>query len=350
MFSDLNMLWQPVSGVRKRASSFDRSGGNNDYVWYSPGERKVVMESSGCAGRIMRTWFTLYTEDPQYLTNIKLRLTFDDQVTADDIPFGMFMATGPWRVNDLTSSPINIMRCRVGNEDQENPGRGSFNVNWPMPFAKNARVELLNDSKHKLMHHYYVEYCEEVDVGAAPLLFHADHRVEKFTKRTIKGANISDLDKGIEPTDDEPKNLSNKGNYEFANIQNYAGRYVGTVLALESHPDRLGKWYEGDDMFFIDGEDWPPSLHGTGSEDYFGMAWGINRPFQAFDHGVTHYERNITDHDNYYDGRFTVYRWHLTDPIVFRKSLHASIESGHANDCEQYYESVAFWYGRQLNQ
>jgi phage protein U len=32
-------------------------------------------------------------------------------------------------------------------------------------------------------------------------------------------------------------------------------------------------WYgEGDDMIFIDGEQWPPSLHGTGTEDYFNTA------------------------------------------------------------------------------
>lgn len=77
------------------------------------------------------------------------------------------------------------------------------------------------------------------------------------------------------------------------------------------------------------------------------MAFGFHRPYQAFDHGVTHYERNLTDHDRFYDGRFTVYRWHLTDPIVFHSALHASIEAGHGNDCRQYYESTAFWYGRK---
>lgn len=28
-------------------------------------------------------------------------------------------------------------------------------------------------------------------------------------------------------------------------------------------------------MFFIDGEEWPPSLHGTGTEDYFNAPWGF---------------------------------------------------------------------------
>jgi hypothetical protein len=146
----------------------------------------------------------------------------------------------------------------------------------------------------------------------------------------------------------EARNLSTQFNYSLAAIDGFAGNYVGTVLAVESHPDRCGKWYEGDDMFVVDGEAWPPSLHGTGTEDYFGMAWGIHRRYQGWDHGVTHYERNITDHDRFYDGRFVLYRWHLADPIPIRKSLHASIEAGHANDCEQVYESVAFWYGKRI--
>ena len=94
----------------------------------------------------------------------------------------------------------------------------------------------------------------------------------------------------------------------------------------------------------IDDEPWPPGLHGTGAEDYFGMAWGVHRPYQAFDHGVSHYERNLTDHDRFYDGRFVLYRWHLTDPIPFERSLHASIEAGYGNECAQHYESAAFWY------
>ena len=48
------------------------------------------------------------------------------------------------------------------------------------------------------------------------------------------------------------------------------------------------------------------------------------------------------------DGRVSMYRFHLHDPIVFGRSLHASIEHGHANDCQATYRSVAYWYGRRL--
>ena len=63
------------------------------------------------------------------------------------------------------------------------------------------------------------------------------------------------------------------------------GRYVGTSLHVYKEigtgdpayqPDWW--WGEGDEKFFVDGEKFP-SWFGTGSEDYFGYAWGTWRPF-----------------------------------------------------------------------
>lgn len=65
------------------------------------------------------------------------------------------------------------------------------------------------------------------------------------------------------------KTLDSKSNYRFLKIDNYEGRYAGTILCVESHPDREEKWWEGDDMFIIDNEPWPPRLNGTGRVDTF---------------------------------------------------------------------------------
>ena len=54
------------------------------------------------------------------------------------------------------------------------------------------------------------------------------------------------------------------------------GHYVGCVLSIDNFnaSNQTYTWPgEGDDMIFIDGEVWPPSLHGTGTEDYFNAAW-----------------------------------------------------------------------------
>ena len=70
-----------------------------------------------------------------------------------------------------------------------------------------------------------------------------------------------------------------------------AGQYVGCVLNIDNFDasNQVYTWPgEGDDMIFIDGEAWPPSLHGTGTEDYFGAAWGF--PSGEYDgpyHGIS---------------------------------------------------------------
>jgi hypothetical protein len=99
-------------------------------------------------------------------------------------------------------------------------------------------------------------------------------------------------------------------------------------------------WYgEGDDMFFIDGERWPPQLHGTGTEDYFNTSWSPNVLFQ---HPYYGYAR--VNGQNGWLGRTHVYRFHLADPIYFDKSLRFSIEHGHDNNLTLDLSSVAYWY------
>ena len=39
---------------------------------------------------------------------------------------------------------------------------------------------------------------------------------------------------------------------------------------------RAAGWGEGDDMILIDDEE-EPSINGTGAEDYFNHAWGMQR-------------------------------------------------------------------------
>ena len=68
-------------------------------------------------------------------------------------------------------------------------------------------------------------------------------------------------------------------------------------------------WYgEGDDMIFIDGDEWPPSLHGTGTEDYFNAAWYPQEKYSAPYHGIT-----LGGGDNW-GGHVSLYRFHVEDP------------------------------------
>ncbi len=99
-------------------------------------------------------------------------------------------------------------------------------------------------------------------------------------------------------------------------------------------------WYgEGDDMFVVDGEPWPPSLHGTGTEDYFNSCWCPKERYMHPYFGYARVNNNIG-----WLGRTHCYRFHLEDPIHFSTSLRGSIEHGHANCLTLDLCSVAYWY------
>ena len=107
-------------------------------------------------------------------------------------------------------------------------------------------------------------------------------------------------------------------------------------------------WYgEGDDFFFIDGET-EPRLRGTGTEDYFCDGWGFRQQDGPF-YGAPLWE-------GYAPGnRGSVYRFHIPDPVPFKKSLRVEIEHKGSQDFpdktgsgfierDDLMSSVGFWY------
>ena len=133
-------------------------------------------------------------------------------------------------------------------------------------------------------------------------------------------------------------------NYLLADIQG-RGHYVGTIQSVYM---MSAGWYgEGDDFFFIDGEA-EPSLRGTGTEDYFCDGWGLREQDGPF-YGAPLWEGMKAG------DRGTAYRFHLTDPVVFTKSLRVEIEHKGSQsfpdgkrsgfiERDDLMSSVAFWY------
>ena len=93
---------------------------------------------------------------------------------------------------------------------------------------------------------------------------------------------------------------------------------------------------EGDDMIFIDDDTWPPSLHGTGMEDYFGHAWGMQHNAYLFNGTIVHEEDVPGFHHSY--------RFHLVDPIRFEQRIKVTFEHGHGNHLSDEWSSTAYWY------
>ncbi len=221
-------------------------------------------------------------------------------------PIGDFFGIGHSVVKHYISLPLTMTTAR------------GFNCYFPMPFNDLAEIEIVNECDTEIRAFYYhidYELYDKLDDDIG--YFHAKWRRER--PKAIRA----------------DKNLDGKHNYLILYAEG-RGQYIGCILSI--HGLRPGWWGEGDDMIFVDGETWPPSVHGTGTEDYFGAAWGFAHEFYGPYHGLP-----LRGEDDW-TGYFSMYRFHIEDPIVFRKSIKVTIEHGHANDRSDDISSVAYWY------
>ena len=128
-------------------------------------------------------------------------------------------------------------------------------------------------------------------------------------------------------------NLDGRNNYVVLDAKG-RGHYIGCNLSVTN---LHGSWWgEGDEMIWVDGYKWPPDVHGTGTEDYFNQAWGMQRNAFLFN-GSSLYEEDKPPYQ-------VSYVFHLTNPVHFRKSILATIEHGHANQLADEWASTAYWY------
>jgi len=108
-------------------------------------------------------------------------------------------------------------------------------------------------------------------------------------------------------------------------------------------------WGEGDEKFFVDGEKMP-STFGTGSEDYFGYAWGTP---EAYDSALQAQPRNgaADEIGKSVDragpgniGHICCARWQVADNVPFQKQFEAVIEKYHPNRWPLLNAMTASWY------
>ena len=127
------------------------------------------------------------------------------------------------------------------------------------------------------------------------------------------------------------------------------GSYVGTYLAWTTSCQ--GWWGEGEVKFFLDGDEFP-TLADNGTEDYFGGAWGFAGPDGQ--------EQSLSSpflglplaqvNDPHGPRRFSLYRWHIMDPIRFERDLKVTMQAlgwqsgGRYLPLKDDLSSVAFWY------
>jgi len=313
-------------GVRsKRVSSYDRSGGNGDNIYMiKPGESRTIFDVQG-AGIIDHIWVTIAPR-PETLnrTDVILKMYWDGMKEPSVLsPIGPFFGQGWNESYDYTSMPLSV-----------GPAGGTGMVSYfQMPFAKGAKIVIENQADINIeAFYFYVDYVEMDKLPANTGRFHA-----WFNRQITNAAEDGENEwQALHPFG---KNLDGKDNYVFANIKG-DGHFVGVNYYVQN-PSIM--WYgEGDDMFFVDGEK-TPSLHGTGTEDYFNTSWCPRSIFLTPFYG---YPR-VSNYETGWLYRTHLYRFNITDPIYFKKSLKATIEHGHANTLTLDLSSVAYWYTRE---
>jgi hypothetical protein len=313
-------LTQPQDYVLKRISSADPTGANADFREINPGSTLTLMDANG-PGTLTHIWITVASPEGYHLKKLVLRIFWDHETTPSvETPLGDFFGLGLGEYHKWESELLS-----VGSDK-------ALNSFFPMPFQKRARITVSNEGQQKVEAFYfnldYRAFAQPLPTGT--LYFHA-----QFRQAQPNHGWTSDWQSNGDPKVEGKTNLDGKGNYLWLDASG-RGHFIGVTMSVFQNQD--GWWGEGDDMFFVDGES-QPSVAGTGSEDYFLGAWDFGgHPFSYRLYGapVVGEERA--------GGKSSVYRFHLDSPITFTKSLHATIEHGHANHRSDNYYSVAYWY------
>jgi hypothetical protein len=317
---------------RMRLSSYDRSGGNEDFVRVYKGEPLELGSIDG-AGIVNHIWMTYASKDPASARKIVLRMFWDgSDKPSVEAPIGDFFGVGHGlRLN---------YSCAVLSMSPEE-GKG-MNCWFPMPFTNVARFEAINETEAEyVVLYFYIDYEKHESIPDEMLRFHAHWRRANPCHGITDDIASTMTNREFQL---EGENTTGERNYVILDAKG-RGHYVGCNLHITNlRMTREWNWYgEGDDMIFVDSEEWPPSIHGTGTEDYFNTAFcptqEIREPYQ----GV------ILAGDPNWAGRISLYRYHVEDPIPFKKNICVTIEHGHDNRRSDDYSSTAYWYQEGVN-
>ncbi len=289
-----------------------------------PGQTLELASIDG-PGAVQQIWMTL-TGNWRYSI---LRFYWDGQSQPSvEVPAGDFFAS-TWS-NKYGFAQVNSLAVCV------NPG-SAFNCYWEMPFRQHCRITLENIDTEAMTAYYQINYAL-TDVPEDAAYFHAQFR------------RVNPLPYGeVVPVLDGVKGW---------------GQYVGTVVAWGVNND--GWWGEGEIKFYLDGDDAFPTICGTGTEDYFcgsynfdvGMSGGAGRPEgrppSRYEPFSTPYAGmpQVARPDGVYHSqqRFSLYRWHILDPIRFETDLRVTLQAlgwrsgGRYLPLQDDIASVAFWY------
>lgn len=234
-------------------------------------------------GVIDRMWMTIEDRSPEALRGLKLEIFWDGAAApAVSVPLGDFFLHGAGEMVPMETALF------------ASPEGRSFVSYVKMPFRRGARIVVTNQSAKQVNLIFYDVNYRQLDLlPNDALYFHAWWSRERATAL----------------------------GRDFRILPRIAGRgrFLGASVTVLTNPVYAQTWWgEGEVKIRLDGDKTDPTLVGTGTEDYIGTAWGqgayINR-FQGAP--IATWEG---------DGRWTFYRFHLPDPVVFDREIEVALQ------------------------
>ena len=262
-----------------------------------PGEEHVLVDIEG-TGVIKHIWLTTRV-NPKHMRTMVIRMWWDNEEHPSvEVPLLDFFGQAHGLQRPMDSALTSVAE-----------GRG-FNCYFLMPFETGARISITNEGDDNVGALFY-----QVDYDLLPKLpkncgrFHAQWRRQNPTVE--------------------------KQDYVILDNVNRPGVFIGMVLGIRFFEPHW--WGEGEVKVYFEGDDQYPTICGTGTEDYFGSAWGIGE-FQTQYLGCTLHRSPYV----------SMYRWHITDPIRFKELRKLTIQQlkwdRGVKETVQDVCSTAFWY------
>ncbi|MHC4798844.1 MAG: glycoside hydrolase family 172 protein, partial [Planctomycetota bacterium] len=260
------------------------------------------IELTGC-GIIKQMRVKVWPRSATLHKGIRMKIFWDglDQPSVD-VPLGYFFGNGDYDhpfASHYSSLVLGSMLLTF-----------QTYTTFPMPYSNGAIIRFENRSGKR------VEYLEiKLDIETRKSL--PPNYGRFHTTWTEKRANSPDSPK----YDGNPVHI-------VLDRSGFQGKYVGVLLQV--HWPTHQWWGEGDWLIWSDENDWPPSYHGTGSEEYFNSGWG------SFD------RKAVSGYVKMRPVDACLYSFHLNDAFQFRKNIRVAEETWVKE--KPIWGSTAYWY------
>jgi hypothetical protein len=263
----------------------------------APGETVQLCDIQG-PGVIRHIWITT-EQTPVIQRACTIRAWWDGQEHPSiECPIGDFFGFAHGKITAYQSAVHSVGPT------------GGRNIWLPMPFASKVRMTFTNESEKAIPLFYQIDYTTGDKLGSDVGRLHVLFRRENPT--------------------------TEKKDFELLPQRGQKGRFIGSIIGIRNlHPDQW--WGEGEIKVYMDGDAEFPTICGTGSEDYVGLAWGIQQtPFKY--NGCSLAQKDFV----------SMYRWHLPDPIAWQKEGRVTIQQiawkDGLNETQDDWSCATFWY------